>query len=571
MKKIIIKARGQEVASGSLKSPLLLVGRSPHCDIILRTPGAKPVHFLIEWSGEGEFDLKQQQWAIYDISKLPEKTEQSTSAETVGVGLMLSTKSTLLDGFDISISEDKLDATDIEGGIMAKSIREKETTKRVLPNDSTLLEIVSIDLSSNSVKDVKHFEVLSMDGHIAPLPEVPQIKLSWKKNVNSISTNSVDLSLDVSKLQDFEAYSQGKKMPSDFTTLPLHKSTVLRIRWNTFDYYFRAVPRLDVEALPLSIGHDKFYRYSLLAVLFIFSFFWILGKNYQKPIPEIKEPPRIAKIEIKEAAKPKALPEEKESPTVTTPTVDPKIIQQQAQSPHAQNTKQSANTKKVSPQNPVAPVTNVTSVGLLGALSNSTKGKNAKVSADKVFNEGLVTDSISGQSASVIVTQPPAGRIGGKSSDDSGNNGNDLARASSKLNSKDVLNAKSIGPLSNAGRGGEFKFGYEIGGADAPLELVEGGLDKESIRRALAAYRKEIRTCYERALIIKPRISGRVVYNWNINPAGAVTSISLKQSDTGLPKLDSCVLQVIQGIKFPAAPNGQPTRVIYPFEFQSKN
>ncbi|MGK4422631.1 FHA domain-containing protein, partial [Klebsiella pneumoniae] len=59
---------GRELNVIHLSGPLLLVGRSPVCDAVVRVKGLKPVHFMIEWIGEGDFDPMLGSWTVFDVS-----------------------------------------------------------------------------------------------------------------------------------------------------------------------------------------------------------------------------------------------------------------------------------------------------------------------------------------------------------------------------------------------------------------------------------------------------------------------------------------------------------------------
>lgn len=241
--------------------------------------------------------------------------------------------------------------------------------------------------------------------------------------------------------------------------------------------------------------------------------------------------------------------------------------------------------------NAPAPKANVNAVGVLGALGQ-TKGKGGKVSADMVINEGVISQTVSGPSGKIVVKQPPAGVIGTGTGGSGGKITTNLGAASTTLNVKDVVGDSSGSAILGGNRtGGDgVTIGYGTGegdaygagvgskrgvgngmGKDAYGEQVVGGLDKESVRRALASHKGEIRTCYERALRANSKVGGRVSYRWTISPKGPVVNIRLLRSQVNSPTLEGCVQNVIKDIVFPVAPNGQQTIVIYPFEFMSKN
>src|SRR4051794_39917449 len=93
--KLVTISRGKlELARVHLSNPVITIGRSPTCDVILRAPGVQPMHFLIEWIGAGEFDPTQDTWSVADISQ-PMKLGEDSSGE----GAILSEDSVTVAGF----------------------------------------------------------------------------------------------------------------------------------------------------------------------------------------------------------------------------------------------------------------------------------------------------------------------------------------------------------------------------------------------------------------------------------------------------------------------------------------
>jgi outer membrane biosynthesis protein TonB len=81
-------------------------------------------------------------------------------------------------------------------------------------------------------------------------------------------------------------------------------------------------------------------------------------------------------------------------------------------------------------------------------------------------------------------------------------------------------------------------------------------------------YINDIHRCYERALMDDSNLSGRVEYEWNISPNGAVSAARVKGSEmSNSDSLNKCVLAIFYKMKFPTAKNGQPTIANIGFPF----
>lgn len=83
-------------------------------------------------------------------------------------------------------------------------------------------------------------------------------------------------------------------------------------------------------------------------------------------------------------------------------------------------------------------------------------------------------------------------------------------------------------------------------------------LDRQVIRSVVKAQRPKLRGCAATA----PGLSGRVVVKLVVEPAGTVKAAELEQNTLKAPSVESCVLGVLRGLRFPAAQ--QATTISYP-------
>jgi hypothetical protein len=100
------------------------------------------------------------------------------------------------------------------------------------------------------------------------------------------------------------------------------------------------------------------------------------------------------------------------------------------------------------------------------------------------------------------------------------------------------------------------------------LAKVVGSLDKEQVIRTINEHQHQIQACYERALIGSPGLSGKVTFEWTVDPAGKVSKAFEKSSTMGSPKVSECILAIIRKMRFPK-PEGGSVVISFPFMFRS--
>ncbi len=96
--------------------------------------------------------------------------------------------------------------------------------------------------------------------------------------------------------------------------------------------------------------------------------------------------------------------------------------------------------------------------------------------------------------------------------------------------------------------------------------LVRGHLDKEIVRRVIRHHLNEVKYCYERELLHKPTLAGRLLVKFVIGATGQVASSVVESSTTAHPPVDACVAEAVRRWTFPSV-NSQGGLVIvsYPF------
>ena len=98
---------------------------------------------------------------------------------------------------------------------------------------------------------------------------------------------------------------------------------------------------------------------------------------------------------------------------------------------------------------------------------------------------------------------------------------------------------------------------------------MEGGLLQEAVRRTIRLSIHPIRTCYQRRLPSMPDLAGGVTARFAVGPDGSVAGASIASSTLSDDAVESCILDVIRGIRFPPPAGGGTVLVLYPFAFSS--
>jgi hypothetical protein len=92
-------------------------------------------------------------------------------------------------------------------------------------------------------------------------------------------------------------------------------------------------------------------------------------------------------------------------------------------------------------------------------------------------------------------------------------------------------------------------------------------IDKGLIRTVVRSHVREIRGCYEQGLAADPKLAGRVVVRFTIDPRGMVPEAVVASSD--LPPqaelVQACIVTAVKGWRFPVPPQSTDAEVLYPF------
>ncbi len=127
----------------------------------------------------------------------------------------------------------------------------------------------------------------------------------------------------------------------------------------------------------------------------------------------------------------------------------------------------------------------------------------------------------------------------------------------------DFFHASDGPPVGARDCPGEYRA---KGAVRAGAALTKGGLSPEVIRRVVHPNLGRLRSCYELGLRANPKLEGRVVVKFVIDPSGAVSSAQEGNSDLQDAGVVVCVLGAFRRMKFPRPESGSVT-VTYPVMF----
>ncbi len=611
MKTVVISRNDKELVRVPLNRKSLLAGRSPSCDAVVRYKGVKPVQFMIEHvsenlsEGPAKEDFEQGFWTLLDISDshINEADKRSSSS---GAGIVLDENLQNFNGFDFKIVIDTLLQTDLKKGVLSRSLDSEQVA---VGDDRSVVEIVYFRKDIDIVTNISHLSRHKTSKKIKLFSQLPRFIFEWENDKDikaSIKTDDVT--------EKFEIFKRGERITADFIEskkLDIHDDDVIHIETENNDFYIRLVPAVEVVLEKFSWFNDYIIRATLVVLCLLFTSVFMITHftTVEEIVPEL---PRVIKIEVpapKQNEPAEQAPEEvvavKDATTAPVTPEKEKPIQKTADMALQKEVKPvvkaaAASTAVVNRPKDKAQLglnnnskpKDVNTIGLLAKLKNGAQASKQKVSADTILNQGVVSETMTGDSGKVVVNKAPVGTIG---KSNQAINPNALAEASTTLSGATTADPKSSGSLALAGGTGKFSTGTELNGLkgvgsggsgsnsgssgaatsgsglgrDDTMQAV-GGLDKDAIRKALRENRRAIANCYETALLTKKQLDGRMTFRWVISIEGNVSSIQLQNSELKMPNFESCVESVIKSISFPQAPNKMTTTVIYPFAFQGK-
>lgn len=100
--------------------------------------------------------------------------------------------------------------------------------------------------------------------------------------------------------------------------------------------------------------------------------------------------------------------------------------------------------------------------------------------------------------------------------------------------------------------------------------LITNGLDRSIIQRIIRRHRNRFKYCYERELIKNRQLAGQIHVQFQIQPTGRVIQSSIAHSSMNNDRVERCILQRVNAMRFPHPKGGGVVIVRYPFHFRSE-
>jgi TonB family protein len=88
--------------------------------------------------------------------------------------------------------------------------------------------------------------------------------------------------------------------------------------------------------------------------------------------------------------------------------------------------------------------------------------------------------------------------------------------------------------------------------------------------RSIAVRRRSVLQCYERELIVSPKLRGKVVLRLTIAPTGRVSDASIEASTLQSDTVESCIVARARTWRAPPPPDGE-AELLVPFIFTTSN
>lgn len=132
-----------------------------------------------------------------------------------------------------------------------------------------------------------------------------------------------------------------------------------------------------------------------------------------------------------------------------------------------------------------------------------------------------------------------------------------------------------VGGLGKVDTGGGKGMGGKIGKKKKKkvgIKVTKGApkvgdfCDKNNIRRVVGAKTNAIKYCFEKELQKNPKLSGKIIAQWNVGLDGAVMSASIASSTMKNSTVEGCITRVVKRMRF-QKPNGGICVINYPFIF----
>ncbi len=98
---------------------------------------------------------------------------------------------------------------------------------------------------------------------------------------------------------------------------------------------------------------------------------------------------------------------------------------------------------------------------------------------------------------------------------------------------------------------------------------VKGKISRSEVRSEFLRYESDIRYCYERKLVTRPNLKGKLVMKWMVDEEGRTRDINVLDSEINDKSVHSCLQSVIRKMSFNTSQAKDQVIISYPLEFVS--
>ena len=445
LRNVIIFRNKLEISRTCLNQRKIVIGRSSQCDVVLRAPGVKEQHFMLEWVGSGEFDPRQDKWMLVNVSQ--------DGSGAVREGAAFSGHPLKMDGFTFQSDSSRLDKPI---SIVQQISREFLANDNPSGKSKDVVEVIWTKRANGAIQEIVHLPLKQLQKVTRPIPKLAALRIKAQK-ASGEDAQAVELLLD--------------QMPGATIANPKQTSPVLtaadsiELNWNEEKLSLRLVSA--VESAGVSRDRPrilaKFALTPTLMLLFISGLIPAAMPTSDKK--DLDSPPLLAQIEIK-----------KEQPVaeIAPPPPANKIEISDSSSGGASANKSAAESQRANlPAAPTQKVkspglakvtpaakTNINQIGLLGFLAKNESPRSG-IKAQAVINQLNQAQTLSNNAVErgVVVKQPPAGPAGSINSGGRGALGMGAASLASATNTNAVKIGNSVTGLGGTARVGAYGDG----------------------------------------------------------------------------------------------------------------
>jgi len=307
MKKLIIRRGSLNLAEVYPTKPVILIGRSPVCDVILRASGVQPIHFILEWIGTGDFDAMLGNWII-SLNRLDASPMRNDAIDRSHLdGLVIGDSSLVYDDYHIVWVDDGLGRGEIAQGQIKRQLddhilqqsQQSQQSQQISSwaGGHALLEVVRVAADGQSVVSVEHFSRNELRNS-AFLKTERQLKIQWKQAhpVLEWVEDSVVVTRVLHELT--RAANERSRAEIQRNSVELAELVQIKCVHSKNEYFLRTVSRISVPNSARDLSADPFFKYLLGGCIALaLSLFGIL--QVMPPLIEAKvaPPARVATVE----------------------------------------------------------------------------------------------------------------------------------------------------------------------------------------------------------------------------------------------------------------------------------